>query len=376
MRTKQFPWPKGWLKHRGLLKQGLTVSTHDCIIFVALFMAAVVLCLALRQVDPGNDTRYVAMVFLLEVFLTAMFTDGYVFSLLAAVLSVLAVDYVFTEPYWHISFLITGFPLTFLVMLIISTATGMVASRAKRVESIAREAERQKAYANLLRSVSHDIRTPLTSIVGATNLLMEQGEALSPEQRQDLMKNANEEAQWLIRVVENMLSITRLGAENAVLEKTEEPAEEIIEGALAKFSHRHPGITTHVEVPRELLMVPMDPLLIQQVLTNILENAVIHGQTTTEITIRLQRKNENWAALSISDNGRGIPPEKLDKLFDGIASSEQKGDDHRNMGIGLSVCRTVMEAHGGKIYAENLPGSGAIFWLELPMKEEEYENQG
>ncbi len=376
MRTKKFPWPKGWMKRRGLLKQGLTVSAHDCIIFLALFVAAVVVCLALRQVDPRNDTRYVAMVFLLEVFLTAMFTDGYVFSLLAAVLSVTAVDYVFTEPYWHISFLITGFPLTFLVMLIISTATGMVASRAKRMESIAREAERQKAYANLLRSVSHDIRTPLTSIVGATNILMEQGEALSPEQRQDLMKNANEEAQWLIRVVENMLSITRLGAENAVLEKTEEPAEEIIEGALAKFSHRHPQITTHVEVPRELLMVPMDPLLIQQVITNILENAVIHGQTTTEIHILLQRKDENWASLSIRDNGRGIPPEKLSKLFDGIANSEQKGDDHRNMGIGLSVCRTVMEAHGGKIYAKNVPGSGAIFWLELPLKEEKYENQG
>ena len=204
MQKRKFSWPKGWLKRRGLLKHGLTFSTKDCIISVGLFAAAVVLCLLLRQVDPGNDTRYVAMIFLLEVFLTAMFTDGYLFSVVSAILSVTAVDYVFTAPYWHVSFLITGFPLTFLVMLFISTATGMVASRAKRVESVLREAERQKVYANLLRSVSHDIRTPLTSIVGSSNLLLEHGEELSKEQRRELVRNTSEEAQWLIRVVENI----------------------------------------------------------------------------------------------------------------------------------------------------------------------------
>ena len=362
------------MKRRGLLKHGLTFSTHDCIISVALFVGAVVLCLLLRQIDPGNDTRYVAMIFLLEVFLTAMFTDGYLFSLVSAILSVTAVDYVFTAPFWHVSFLITGFPLTFLVMLIISTATGMVASRAKRMESIVREAERQKAYANLLRSVSHDIRTPLTGIVGASNLLLEHGEELSPEQRRELLTNASEEAQWLIRVVENMLSITRLGAENAKVEKTEEPAEEIIEGAVAKFHRRHPDIRTHVEVPRELLMVPMDPLLIQQVLTNILENAAIHGKTTTDITIHLERESPRWALIAISDNGQGIPEARLERLFDGLSGCESQTDNHRNMGIGLSVCRTVVEVHGGRISAQNNPGGGATFSIELPMKEDTNEN--
>ena len=374
MQKRKFAWPKGWLKRRGLLKHGLTFSTKDCIISVGLFAAAVVLCLLLRQVDPGNDTRYVAMIFLLEVFLTAMFTDGYLFSVVSAILSVTAVDYVFTAPYWHVSFLITGFPLTFLVMLFISTATGMVASRAKRVESVLREAERQKVYANLLRSVSHDIRTPLTSIVGSSNLLLEHGEELSKEQRRELVRNTSEEAQWLIRVVENMLSITRLGAENAKVEKSEEPAEEIIEGAVAKFHRRHPEIRTHVEVPQELLMVPMDPLLMQQVLTNILENAAIHGGSTTDIVICLERKNADWASVSITDNGQGIPEEKLAGLFEGLGSSESDGDNHRNMGIGLSVCRTVVEAHGGRISARNIPGSGACFRIELPLKEETYEN--
>ena len=143
---------------------------------------------------------------------------------------------------------------------------------------------------------------------------------------------------------------------------------------MAKFHRRHPEIRTHVEVPQELLMVPMDPLLMQQVLTNILENAAIHGGSTTDIVICLERKNADWASVSITDNGQGIPEEKLAGLFEGLGSSESDGDNHRNMGIGLSVCRTVVEAHGGRISARNIPGSGACFRIELPLKEETYEN--
>lgn len=375
MKKPTIHWPAGCMKRRGLLKRGITFSVRDFTVFAVLFIVSVVLCLLLRHLDPNNDTRYVAMIFLLDVFLTAMLTEGYLFSLCAAVLSVLSVDYVFTEPFWRLSFVITGFPLTFVVMLVISIATGMVASRAKRMEAVAREAERQKTYANLLRSVSHDIRTPLTGIVGATNVLLEQEERLNAQQRRSLLKNVKEESQWLIRVVENMLSITRLGAENTALRKTEEPAEEIIEGALAKFTARHPEIAADVEVPQELLMVPMDALLMQQVLTNLLENVADHAENATEVTVCLRRKNEDWAQISVADNGCGIPKEKLHTLFKGFCPATQHGDIQRNMGIGLSVCRTVVEAHGGRIWAENQRDGGAIFTVELPLKEEENEDQ-
>ena len=375
MKKPTIHWPAGCMKRRGLLKRGITFSVRDFTVFAVLFIVSVVLCLLLRHLDPNNDTRYVAMIFLLDVFLTAMLTEGYLFSLCAAVLSVLSVDYVFTEPFWRLSFVITGFPLTFVVMLVISIATGMVASRAKRMEAAAREAERQKTYANLLRSVSHDIRTPLTGIVGATNVLLEQEERLNAQQRRSLLKNVKEESQWLIRVVENMLSITRLGAENTALRKTEEPAEEIIEGALAKFTARHPEIAADVEVPQELLMVPMDALLMQQVLTNLLENVADHAENATEVTVCLRRKDEDWAQISVADNGCGIPKEKLHTLFKGFSPATQRGDIQRNMGIGLSVCRTVVEAHGGRIWAENQRDGGAIFTVELPLKEEENEDQ-
>ena len=119
-------------------------------------------------------------------------------------------------------------------MMTISILTGILTSRAKQLDAVSREAEREKLYAGLLRAVSHDIRTPLTGIVGATNVLLEQEETITPAQRHELLQSANQEAQWLIRIVENLLSITRIGAENACVTKTPEAAEEVIEGAVAK----------------------------------------------------------------------------------------------------------------------------------------------
>ena len=373
MKKWKLTWPKSWLKRRRVTDK-MTFSFRDCTIFLALFVASSVLCLLLRQLDPNNDTSYVAVIFLLEVFLTAFLTDGYVFGVLAAILSVLAVDYAFTAPYWKLSFVITGFPLTFFVMLFISVATSMITSRARKLTALAREAERQQIYANLLRAVSHDIRTPLTGIVGTTNVLLEEEGKLSPQQSRELLKDANEDAQWLIRVVENLLSITRLGAENTRLHKTVEAVEEVVEGAVEKFARRYPQIRVRVELPEEVLMVPMDPLLIQQVLTNLLENAALHGGDVSTVTIAQRRSGQEWAAITVTDDGQGIHPEKLDTIFDGSASNEVRSDTKRNMGIGLSVCRTVAMAHGGRISAKNEEGGGASFCLELPMKEDNHEN--
>jgi len=342
-------------------------SWRDCITTAVLFALTSALCLLLRHVDVTNDSSYVAMLFLLDVFLTAIVTEGYLFGILSAVLGVLAVDYAFTPPYWKVSFVITGFPLTFFVMMFISVATAMLTSLARRASAAAREAERQKTYADLLRAVSHDIRTPLTSIVGTTNLLLEE-EKLTEDQRRMLLSDANEEAQWLIRVVENLLSITRIGGESVSLHKDLELAEEVIEGAVSKFARRYPHIRTEVELPEDLLLLPMDPLLIQQVLTNLLENAAIHGKTTSLITVSLRQRGE-VACITVADDGCGIAPDRLDNIFEGHVTAQQ-GDTKRNMGIGLSVCRTIIRAHGGTVTVKNRPGSGAEFCIELPMKEE------
>lgn len=376
MKRFQIRWPDEWLRRTRLFRTDLlSYSGKDFIVSVSLYLISVWFCLVLRNFDPNNDTSYVSMIFLLDVFLTALLTDGFFFSLTIAVFAVLSVDYIFTPPFWEVSFTLAGFPLTFLVMMTICVATGIVTSRAKKVSEMEREAEREKIHSNLLRAVSHDIRTPLTGIVGATNVLLEQDDTLTPQQRRELLKNANEEAQWLIHIVENLLSITRIGAgEDARVTKTPEAAEEVIEGAVGKFRRQYPQIDVRVELPEEFFLVPMDPLLIQQVMTNLLENAAVHGITTTRVVVSLEKRGK-WARFTVCDNGRGIPEGRLHNLFDGTQSA-QKGDSTRSMGIGLSVCKTVVAAHCGKIKGENIKGGGARFTVDLPLEEDEHEDQG
>ena len=225
--------------------------------------------------------------------------------------------------------------------------------------------------ANLLRAVSHDLRTPLTSIVGSTSALLESGDLLESEQRTALLRSVRDEAQWLIRMVENLLSITRMGDGQARITKDVEAAEEILGEAVRKFRNRYPEISVSVEPPRELLLVPMDPILIEQVLANLMENAAIHGETTTRILVSA-RPDGGCARFTVADNGRGISPAALPTLFDGTMKHGEspKGDGKRNMGLGLSVCMAIIRAHGGTMEVKNLE-PGAEFSFRLPLLKEE-----
>lgn len=370
-------WPEQWRRQTRLPASGnnLIYTPKDFIISFTLYIVTVIACMLLRSLDKTGDTSYVAMLFLTDVFLTAVLTDGYLFSILCAVLGVFSVDYIFTEPYWHISFTLAGFPLTFLVMMTISILAGALASRAKQMEATQRQMTREKMRGNLLRGMGHDIRTPLTGIVGATDVLLKQDETLTPQQRRELLQSINEEAKWLMRVSENLLSITRIDGENAGVKKTPELVEEIIEGAVSKFLRHYQGIAVQVHLPEEPMLVPMDPLLMQQVLFNLMENAARHGETVKQIDIFLYQE-EDKAILEVADDGVGIAHSRLEHLFDGTLHPEEGREDaRRDMGIGLSVCRTIVVAHGGSITAGNQKNGGALFRIALPMEKEEiHEN--
>ena len=191
-------------------------------------------------------------------------------------------------------------------------------------------------------------------------------------QRQQLLRSTNEDAQWLIRIVENLLSITRISSEEAKVKKEPEPAEEVIESAVAKTHKHYPEVDIRVHLPDELMMVPMDPLLMEQVLVNLMENAVIHGETH-HIDVTLSSEG-NCAVFTVADDGRGIPQHLLPRLFDGSARSDRSSDGKRSMGIGLSVCRTIVLAHGGVIRGDNRQEGGAVFTVTLPMKGENDED--
>ena len=259
----------------------------------------------------------------------------------------------------------------FLALFCVLALAGLLLRRQFRREQRGRD----EARSNWISGVSHDIRTPLTSIVGATNVLLEQESALTAEQRKQLLQCTNEDAEWLIRIVENLLSITRINnSEEARVKKAPEAAEEVIEGAVAKTHKHYPDVDIQVTLPDELMLVPMDPLLIEQVLVNLMENAVIHGETH-RIDVMLRREGDN-AVFEVSDDGKGIPLSLLPRLFDGAARSDRRSDGKRSMGIGLSVCRTVVQAHGGTIRGDNKREGGACFTVTLPMKGDDNEDQG
>ena len=353
---------------RALVRELFPFSVQDLLITIILFATATGICALLWRANSIDGFAF--PVYMLTVLLTSRLTTGYFYGFLASVLGVICTNYIFTFPYWAINFSITGYSLTFLVFLVSSMMTCALTTQVRRQERLRAEGDKEKMRANLLRSVSHDLRTPLTSIVGSTSAVLE-NPGLSEPERRELLEDARDEAQWLIRMVENLLSITRMGDAQTRLATKPEAAEEVLGEAVHKFSRRYPAIHISVCVPDELLMVPMDAILIEQVLSNLLENAAVHGRTTTEIHLTLQADGK-YARFTVSDNGVGISPRELPMLFDGTLkhSETPQGDGKRNMGLGLSVCRAIIRAHGGTISARNL-SHGAEFTFRLPLSKED-----
>ncbi|MBR3994645.1 MAG: hypothetical protein IKI97_05105 [Clostridia bacterium] len=215
------------------------------------------------------------------------------------------------------------------------------------------------------------MRTPLTTILGSTGAIIENNDVIDEKQKLKLLCEIREESEWLIRMVENLLTVTRIEDRNqAIISKKPEPAEEIIFESVRKFRKRFPDFKVCVEVPSELLIIPMDAMLVQQVIVNLLENVVLHAKGATEAVLALS-ESEEGAVFSVSDNGCGIVSDTLEHIFDIYREKDNNAssDSKKNMGIGLPVCRTIIKAHGGRMTAENNPDSGAVFRFVLPIKE-------
>ena len=352
-------------------KKRYMLTIKDILITVCALTGAALMCLLLRQVDEGDI--YVSMIFLLAVAVVSRFTTGYFYGIAASVIGVLGVSYAFTAPYFEFSLYVPGYPLSFVSMLAVSITTSTMTTQIKRHEEQRYQAQVEEMSANLLRAVSHDLRTPLTSISGAASLLAEQKDMLR-ENQEALLKEIVDDSNWLVRMVENLLSITRINATPADLRKTAEAAEEVISESVRKFRKHFDHPQVEITLPDELLMVPMDPILIEQVLTNLLENVFYHAPSATRVTLRLWQK-DGWAVFEVADDGPGIPPKKLPDLFKGESRSDAPSDGSHSMGIGLCVCKTIILAHGGDITAKNQPGGGACFRFRLPVKEVRHESR-
>ena len=211
--------------------------------------------------------------------------------------------------------------------------------------------ERERERANLLRAISHDLRTPLSGIMGSAEMLMDMTE--KDDNRQKLLKGIYQDADWLKSLVENILSLTRLQDGRILVHKEMEALEEVIACAVAHIEKNYPDREIQVEIPEDFRMVPMDAKLIEQVITNLLDKAVKHTTCKEAVRVCVSYLPDK-AQVTVKDEGEGIAKEDEGNLFQIFYTSKTRASDVRKgIGLGLTICETVVNAHGGTITGRN-----------------------
>lgn len=367
------------------------VVPRDVVILVtSMGLAAYASGILLNHTGAENNS---ALVFVLAVALISFLTTGYLYGIIASVVGAFLTNFFFMAPYASFSLSRAGYPVATLSMLTISILVCALTSRVKRQkeEAIRREQDTKRLYeineklnrekaaiqlqseretmrSNILRAVSHDLRTPLTTISGSASVLLA-SEDVHP-QNVPLLEDIKNEADSLVMMVENLLSVTRFQGNSIPLKKREDVLEEVVGDAILTTRRRFPEVGVEMELSEDLLILAMEPVLIKQVIVNLLENAIRHSGDREHIAIHLYRE-EDWAVIEIRDRGRGLPEEVLDAVREGRpVPRDLTGDSTRGMGIGLSVCQGIIQAHAGRFEATNAPGGGALFRICLPMEEE------
>ena len=342
----------------------------DGVYTVAILLGAFGLNLILQE--QFQTITMTPMIFVLGVFLVSWRTQGYLWGVAASLISVLAVNWAFTYPYWAFDLISPECITSAAVMLLVAIMTGILTTRLKQQEKIKADAEKERMRGNLLRAVSHDLRTPLTSIYGASSAMLENFDELPKEKKLKLLTDIQTDTQWLNRMVENLLSVTRVDGDKVRLSKNSTVLEELIDALLVKFHKHYPNQKVQMQIPEVFVMIPMDPMLIEQVLMNLLENALFHAEGMQNLWLKVSLK-DGKAEFRVEDDGCGIPKDRMEHLFTGLLNSQTAADTGRtNMGIGLSVCSAIVKAHGSHLKAANRRDGGTVFSFALKMEEDDY----
>ncbi len=240
---------------------------------------------------------------------------------------------------------------------------------AREKEEAARRAENEKLRANLLRSISHDLRTPLTAISGYAGILLQEGESIDPAARKQMYTDIYEDAGWLHNLVENLLAVTKIEEGRVELNLQPQLAEEIVSEALTHISRRKTCHTIAVSHQDEFLLVPCDARLMVQALVNLVDNAIKYCPPGSRIAIATEQA-EGFACFHVTDNGPGIPDGEKEKVFGMFyTGAGAVADSRRSLGLGLSLCRSIAAAHGGRILLTDAPGGGCCFTVKIPTRE-------
>ena len=353
---------------------------------MVIMLATCVLAFGLNYFGIGKEN--ILMLYIVGVLLVAYVTYGYQYGITASVFSLFAFNYLFTEPLRTFSIsnqndviLLFFFLVTALISTNLTTRFQRQVAVARENEQLARQLsmeqeriqfamEKEQMRSRLLRSISHDLRTPLTGIAGASSLIAESGQELDRDSIVSLARDINDQSDWLIQMVENILNMTKIDSGNLVVEKLPEAVEDIISNAVAHVKGRRQNRKIEIQVPDTVFIVPMDGKMMVQVLVNLLDNAIKHTREDGRILVRIEQK-DGMIWFYVEDNGTGIDDSIKDRLFEEFTTFRPVSQDvGKGIGLGLAICRAIVNAHGGSIYGENREEGGARFAFCLPEKDE------
>lgn len=337
--------------------------------YAAAAAAALFCTLIGLLMQPRFDIVNIAMVYLLAVVAVALYASrgAAVFS---AALSVLVFDIFFVPPAGMLTVHDAQYLLTFAIMLVVALAISSLRLRARREEArrvtMAVEADRERMRSTLLASISHDLRTPLAVMAGASSSLAEQGEQLSAAERTALARSIYDQTAAMTGQVDKVLQMTRLELGGLSLERDWASIAEIAGSVLGRLRSRLEHHRVAIDISDDLPLVRVDAPLIALVFSNLLENAARHTPVDTTVHVRAQQFG-NEIEVCVDDFGPGLGEQDMDRLFDKFHQRRQEGSG-AGIGLGLAICRAIIDLHSGRIQAEALPGGGARFRFYLPVE--------
>jgi len=333
--------------------------------------AAVACTLAGMAMTPRFDIVNVAMVYLLPVVVIALrFSRGA--AVFSAAISVAAFNFIFVPPAGALTIHDAQYLLTFAIMLAVALVISALMQRSGREyaarAALALEAETERVRSTLLSSISHDLRTPLAVMSGASSSLAERGEQMSAEERVALARSIYGQARDLSGQVDKVLQMTRMEMGAIVPERDWVALPEIVGSVLSRLRERLAAHRLVTDVPDNLPLLRVDALLIEQALANLLENAARHTPAGTLVQVGARQAGAE-VIVSVTDFGPGIGDRDVERVFDKFYHRTPEGPA-AGAGLGLAICRAIISLHGGRIWAERIPGGGTAFRFALPVEAE------
>lgn len=340
-------------------------------------MAAATMLSCLYYGILHRTSANIPLVYAFFLVLVSSSTTGYLYGIVCSLYAALSFRLLYPCPVLGMDPCLWEYPITFLRLAVISiwissmtihlhTQSSLIKEREKQLA----EAEIERMRANLLRAISHDLRTPLTGILGNSLVYLENQDKLSQADQVSIVRNIYEDSDWLINMVENLLTVTRIRDEDMTINTSDESVEEVVGAAIQKMGKRHPDCVIHARIPDDFIMLPMDAVLIEQVTINLLENAFLHSGNASPIDFVVESDGPQ-VSFTVRDYGNGIPENMLGHLFDGSSyTASHSTDAQKGMGIGLVICKTIVTAHHGSLSGRN-HDRGAEFTFTLPKRKEE-----